>query len=433
MMSHNPDPNPRTPEAWQNGIKVRYASYEYSCCSFGMLESRKFKTQRGNGIHLLGESQETWLQNWRNTQSDKIRIVLTQTIFDSIPTVISKLAAHGMIPVDLEQLQNSNGWPTPGRNGALRILQGCSPLPLSGDQNIGVALSYDNFGITECSAPAAVNTQRWQINNNTTLEQATTDELGNRYTLHCVWNVDPSVISTFSLPINSQGVSNNMVKHNCGDSFRVVRVTDLQATREARGYQIATGNPEWEYTFSVSDTTTVPIYVPSHFSSNPRDVPIDTSTEKPTQVPALILTDVPSFLPLHTPIATSPSVPSNLPTYAPTDVHSNQPSVVQTEVPTQTPDDASTQAPTLPNTSICYQDPKLNKKEMWTSLNWPNAQRPRFVDALVDFFSFDSMPGQSTLIAGILFSFTTSGILKMSVLFPPLHFEEDNLVKIIVT
>ncbi len=58
IMSHNPDPNLTTPQALDNGIKIRYASYEYSCCSFAMLESRKFKSRSGDAEHLLSEYQK---------------------------------------------------------------------------------------------------------------------------------------------------------------------------------------------------------------------------------------------------------------------------------------------------------------------------------------------------------------------------------------
>ena len=78
-LAHMPDPafpNLRL----ENGMRTHFGEFYYSeKVSFGMLESRKFKQNLGEGNRdgtLLGAEQLQWLGEWTQNRSDRVRVLL---------------------------------------------------------------------------------------------------------------------------------------------------------------------------------------------------------------------------------------------------------------------------------------------------------------------------------------------------------------------
>jgi hypothetical protein len=117
----------------------------------------------------------------------------------------------------------------------MEILKGCSNLVLSGDQHIGVVVSYDEYEITDCASPAALNTVWWRLNENE-VGASHVDLHGNQYTLHGVWNVDPELAKNASSPHSTINQSAT-VKQKRADGFLMVVIDGNHATCSARSYQ----------------------------------------------------------------------------------------------------------------------------------------------------------------------------------------------------
>ncbi|GKZ00755.1 hypothetical protein MPSEU_001027300 [Mayamaea pseudoterrestris] len=236
FLSHMPDPI-SLKKTLDNGIDIYYTNYKYGAMDFAVLESRKFKSELVNGS-LLGADQETWLRDWCSPVNDQaLRVVLTQTPFAALATNASRLyAPYGLGPTF--QSKDSNGFPSAGRERFMDIIKGCSPLVLSGDQHLAVAVSYDNYGVSECSSPAAINDIFWRTNFNTSelkRNVSQSDAWGNQYRLLNVWNVNETIYRTFDMPSKTAFASPSD-KEARADGFLVVDFDGQSATCGMHSY-----------------------------------------------------------------------------------------------------------------------------------------------------------------------------------------------------
>jgi len=245
-MGHNPDP--ATTETLDNGITIHYGNYEYGRFDFAVLEARKFKN-RDVGDSLLGAAQEAWLDGWCSDSTERVKIVLTQTPFASLGTFVTSTQG-GMINVN-SVLDDPNGWPVPGRTRAMEIMQGCTNLILSGDQHMAIAVSYDEYQITECASPAVSNSIWWRLNQKE-VGASHLDANGNQYTLHAVWNVEPEVYESYRSPVDMRGhvVSDEILDWRA-DGFLMVNVNGTKASCSTQTYQ-ASQKTIWEHEATLS-------------------------------------------------------------------------------------------------------------------------------------------------------------------------------------
>jgi PhoD-like phosphatase len=245
-MGHNPDP--ATKETLQNGIDIYYTNYIYgSRLDFAILEARKFKNKYTGGDSLLGNGQEEWLQDWCDNDRNRIKVVLTQTPFAMLST--HETYGSGMKKITTAG-DDANGSPVVARRRAMEILSGCTNLILSGDQHLSIGVTYDDYGITECASPAAVNSIWWRRNDNVVGEKHV-DLHGNEYTLHAVWNIDDAVSLQYD-PFQTIAAPESE-KQLRADGFLVVDITNMEATCATHSYH--TGilqSPVWELTVPLS-------------------------------------------------------------------------------------------------------------------------------------------------------------------------------------
>ena len=243
---------PLTNSCFATGITIHYGSYSYGRIDFAVLEARKFKN-KDYGDSLLGDAQEEWLAEWCATnpttaENDRIKIVLTQTPFASLSTYGTHWLG-GMTEYSNGDF-DSNGWPIEGRHRAMEILQNCTRLVLSGDQHVSVAASYDEYGITECSSPAVLNSVWWRLNRNP-LGESYEDFFGNAYTLHAVWNVDLNVTKSFRMPLDTLEVDmSDETKELRADGYLMVNIRGDQAVCSAETYR-ASQRSIWEHAVSL--------------------------------------------------------------------------------------------------------------------------------------------------------------------------------------
>jgi hypothetical protein len=151
-LSHLPDP--AIGGTLENGIDIKYTSYVYGDVDFAILEARKFKNFRVGS--LLGSEQEEWLREWCNQNEDLVKVVLAQTPFASLATNETNFDMGGRL-ASANGLPDSNGSPPEGRRRFMEIAQNCTSLVLSGDQHLGIAVTYEDYGVSECASPAVVN------------------------------------------------------------------------------------------------------------------------------------------------------------------------------------------------------------------------------------------------------------------------------------
>ena len=234
-MSHMPDPASDIPLA--NGIDPYYTSYQYGLVDFALLEARKYKSRdaKADSETLLGQEQEEWLTEWCSESKSPLRIILTQTPFASLATNITLPGQGGFIgEARPRDTIDTNAYPTSGRQRFMEIAKGCSSLILSGDQHLGLAVAYDDFGISECASPAAINDQFWRLNfeaENSTV----TDYYNEQHRILRAWNVEETVWRQYR-PVDTR-YANDTVKAARGDGFLMVDLDGETATCEMHGYR----------------------------------------------------------------------------------------------------------------------------------------------------------------------------------------------------
>jgi PhoD-like phosphatase len=244
-MGHNPDA--ATKETLQNGIDIYYTNYIYGRLDFAILEARKFKNKNA-GDALLGDKQEAWLQDWCDNDRDRLKVVLTQTPFAGLSTHATE---YGGGMHEIKSDDDTNGSPVEGRRRAMDILSGCSNLVLSGDQHLAIGVTYEDYGVTECASPAALNSVWWRRNNKK-VGSTHVDLYGNEYTLHAVWNVDQNVTTRYKMPSETVN-ANASTKQVRADGFLVVDIINMEATCATHSYHAGIlQSPIWEFTVPVS-------------------------------------------------------------------------------------------------------------------------------------------------------------------------------------
>lgn len=179
-------PDPFDPTPIEQGIGVYYTNLELGGVDFAILEDRKFKSgpngkipQQGPrpdhirnpdydpnsidlpGLKLLGDRQLTFLETWGSTNTDALKVVLSQTGFCGGAHI------HGQKENRLHADLDSNGWPQTGRNKALKLIKKAGAVHIAGDQHLATVIKQgiDTFGDGPWSfiVPAIVNDyySRW--------------------------------------------------------------------------------------------------------------------------------------------------------------------------------------------------------------------------------------------------------------------------------
>jgi len=224
MLSHNPDPVSNS-QLW-NGLRARYTIYIYGQVEFAITEARKFKQSFWGERYkssLLGQEQEEWLDEWcrhNQTNSNIVKVILAVTPFASLATHRTSYDSNYSVkPVTLGN-RDANGYPLAGRTRAMKILHHCSHLVISGDQHLGIVVTYDDYGITDCASPAVLNSVFWRFNFHAP-GSSCIDLWGNQYTLHNVWNVEKSIIEGYKLPRDTR-YKTNTIKRGRADGFMTV-------------------------------------------------------------------------------------------------------------------------------------------------------------------------------------------------------------------
>ena len=125
-------PDPYDPQPVRNGISNYYTTFTWGGVGFAVLEDRKFKTppavQEPARQSLLGERQERMLEAWgEDWTGQRFKCVISQTIYASM-----HVNFEGKITAD----RDTNGFPKPRRDAAVRLFRRCSAFVLSGDQHL---------------------------------------------------------------------------------------------------------------------------------------------------------------------------------------------------------------------------------------------------------------------------------------------------------
>lgn len=223
---HNPDPADDRPV--ERGIDVYYTAFEYGGVRFALLEDRKFKspppTARTNPPQLLSERQLSFLREWARTGAEETpHICLPQTVF----------ACPNTTPEgDPMRDYDSNGYPNPARDRAIRALREAGALMLSGDQHLGTLLRHGlgthTDGVVQFSVPQTGATfQRWFEPGELPNDAGTphtgnfTDAFGNRFRMLAVANPEISFERFRRHRPTGQGLPERDLR---SDGYGIVRV-----------------------------------------------------------------------------------------------------------------------------------------------------------------------------------------------------------------
>lgn len=233
--SHNPDAYDPTPV--ERGITVYYGAFRYGGVDFAVLEDRKWKTSPVYGqdldVHepqLLGARQERFLEEW-GRRGGEMKVCLTQSVFGCVQT---SPAGRPLLDFD------SNGYPTLGRERAVRLLRDAGALILAGDQHLATVVRHgvDSYtdGPLQFSGPAgATQWQRWfepaQLLPNSTGDRNTgdyKDAFGNKLRVLAVANPKVSFAEYREhIKGRGQGLGDQQLK---SEGYGIVRVD--KAARE---------------------------------------------------------------------------------------------------------------------------------------------------------------------------------------------------------
>ncbi len=237
--SHLPDPV--DPEPVEQGIGVYFTSMKFGGVDFAILEDRKWKsapkvvmpdarivngwaqnpahdpTKETQGAQLLGDRQMKFLEQWAAdwTGGTWMKIAVSQTIFtnvatlpapantDSVTNKLPIMKPGEYAPGELKAADHdSNGWPQPARNAALRVLRKACAFHIAGDQHLGSTVQYGvddwNDAAWAICVPAVSNLfpRRWfpaEPGKNPRAEFPRNsgeylDGFGNKVTIHAVFN-----------------------------------------------------------------------------------------------------------------------------------------------------------------------------------------------------------------------------------------------------
>uniref|UniRef100_A0A7S1YEB1 PhoD-like phosphatase metallophosphatase domain-containing protein n=1 Tax=Grammatophora oceanica TaxID=210454 RepID=A0A7S1YEB1_9STRA len=256
-MGHHPDS--ATDETLDNGIGIYYTNYEYGNVDFAILESRKFKN-RDVGDSMLGSAQEDWLRDWCGAKKGKLKVVLTQSPFAQLGVIITRWRKRVGGLVEVGKDKDTNGWPLEGRARFFDIIDGCSNLIIAGDQHLGIAVSYDDYGVMECSSPAAVNDMFWRMNFNE-LGETHLDRFGHPYRLLNVWNVAEPLYTSYQFPYETRPLG-DLVKDSRADGFLVADLSTEFPTCEMHGYRQGQ-RMIWSTTGETEAPTKAPTKIPT--------------------------------------------------------------------------------------------------------------------------------------------------------------------------
>lgn len=181
--SHHPDF--ASPRPVKQDISVYYGDMVYGGVGFAIIADRQWKSAPGksgnksgrvdhvtdpkfdtstfdkDGLVMLGERQEKFLENWASDwRGHTMKVVLSQTVFAGVATHHGKY--DGYLVADLD----SGSWPQTPRNRAIDIMRSAMPLHICGDQHLASAVQYgvdkqrDSFWAF-CTPAISVGYQRW--------------------------------------------------------------------------------------------------------------------------------------------------------------------------------------------------------------------------------------------------------------------------------
>ncbi len=199
-------PDPVDPDPVHQGIGVYFTALNWGSMSFAVLEDRKFKVgpdskEARSGdpdqMILLGERQLDFIEDWTRDWSDgaTMKASLTATVFSQLHTWRTKGGG-------IEQDPDTNGWPIPGRNKALKALRKGFTLMIGGDQHLATTAQHgvDDWGDSGWSicVPSIANyfPRSWKpIKTGQNRTPGMTKDMGdfldgwgNKVTLHAVAN-----------------------------------------------------------------------------------------------------------------------------------------------------------------------------------------------------------------------------------------------------
>jgi alkaline phosphatase D len=184
--SHLPDPV--DPAPIEQGIGVYFTECNIGGLSLAVIEDRKFKSapkdllpdakiyngwpmnknwstryfSRIENASLLGERQLSFLEKWAGDWSDQtwMKAVLSQTLFSNLATIPRDSMNDEVVPLmqipdsgsyvvgdKLATDFDSDGWPQPGRDKAIRLFRKAFAIHVAGDQHLGSTIQYgvDDF------------------------------------------------------------------------------------------------------------------------------------------------------------------------------------------------------------------------------------------------------------------------------------------------
>jgi alkaline phosphatase D len=182
-VAHHPDPYDPTPSG--QGISVYFGDMVYGGVGFAIIADRQWKSgpERLNhlgrqtdleidpspdpkafdlpGLVLLGERQETFLQEWvQDWRGHTLKAVLSQTVFAGLATHTRNYDKR------MNRDFDAGAWPQTPRNRAIDILRPAMALHINGDQHLttlaqyGVSRQRDSMW-SFCTPAIAVGFPRW--------------------------------------------------------------------------------------------------------------------------------------------------------------------------------------------------------------------------------------------------------------------------------
>lgn len=182
-VAHHPDPWDSEP--CKQDISVYYGEVLYGGVGFAVVADRQWKSGPGHvdtgegradhvedadfdtaaldkeGLVLLGERQEKFLEEWANKwDGHSMKVLLSQTVFGNVATHHGKY--DGYLKADLD----SGGWPQTPRNRTIDLMRSSMALHLNGDQHLTSLVQYGvdqqrDSNWSFCTPAIAAGYPRW--------------------------------------------------------------------------------------------------------------------------------------------------------------------------------------------------------------------------------------------------------------------------------